>query len=177
MAELHYPTLLTDGVVRLRPWADGDVTCVEQAATDPRILEVASVPAHSTRAACLAFIRRQHERLTSGKAVSLAVADAGTDEALGLVILASREQPGVAGLGYWIVPGARRRGLARRAVGLMATWGLTGFARVEAWVEPANTTSQRVLAGNGFAREGLLRSFLVIGGHRADVFVYSRISG
>jgi RimJ/RimL family protein N-acetyltransferase len=109
----------------------------------------------------------------------MAIADQETGEALGLVILTRRPQAGVAGLGYWVVPPARRRGLAGRAVGLMTGWGLSvaGFARAEAWVEPDNVASQRVLESNGFAREGLLRSFLVIGTRRADVLVYSRLGG
>lgn len=178
MAELHYPARLTDGVVNLRPWADGDLGCVEQAAQDPRIPEGTSVPADCTPDEGRAFIRRQHLRLTSGQGVSLAIANHDTDEALGLVILACRPQPGNAGIGYWVVPAARRRGLARRAVGLMTGWGLgaAGFARVEAWVEPGNTASQRALESNGYAREGLLRSFLVLGTRRADVLVYSRLS-
>lgn len=175
MADLHYPTDLADGVVRLRPWADGDVACVEQAARDPRIPDSTSVPARYTRAEGLAFVARQHERLASGQGVSVAIADHDTDEALGLVILQPRPQPGVAGLGYWIVPSARQRGLASRAVGLMTGWGLGDFARVEAWVEPDNAASQRVLESNGFEREGLLRSFLVLGTRRADVLVYSRL--
>jgi len=177
MPELHYPARLTDEVVRLRPWHDGDVPCVEQAAGDPRITEATTVPSPYTPAEGLEFIRRQHERLTSGQGVSLAIADHATDEARGFVILQRRPQRGVAGLGYWTVPAARRRGLARRAISLMTEWGLgtAGFARVEAWVEPDNSASRRALEANGFEREGLLRSFLVLGARRADVLVYSRL--
>jgi RimJ/RimL family protein N-acetyltransferase len=57
----------------------------------------------------------------------------------------------------------------------MTEWGLGTFARVEAWVEPDNTASRRVLAANGFEREGLLRGFLSFATRRADVFVYSRL--
>lgn len=123
MADLAYPGDLTDGTVRLRPWAPGDLACVEQAATDPRIPENTSVPARYTPAEGLAFIHRQHRRLTSGQGVSLAIASHDSGEALGLVILQPRPQPGVAGLGYWVLPAARRRGLASRAVGLMTGWG------------------------------------------------------
>lgn len=179
MPDLHYPTSLADGVIRLRPWADGDLPCVEQAAQDSRIPDGTSVPAPYSPTAGLAYIRRQHQRLTEGQGVAMAIADHGTDEALGFACLLLRPQPGVAGLGYWIVPKARRRGLAGRAAGLLTGWGLgsAGLARVEAWVEPDNTASQRVLTANGFEREGLLRSFLVLGTRRADVYVYSRLAG
>jgi RimJ/RimL family protein N-acetyltransferase len=175
MPDLAYPDELTDGTVRLRPWTPDDLACVEQAATDPRIPESTTVPATYSPGEGLAFVQRQHRRLTSGQGVSLAIASDDTGEALGLVILLARPQPGVAGLGYWVVPAARQRGLARRAVGLMTEWGLETFARIEAWVEPDNDASQHVLAANGFQHEGLLRSFLVIGSRRADVRVYSRI--
>ncbi|WP_106582161.1 GNAT family N-acetyltransferase [Murinocardiopsis flavida] len=177
MAEPSYPEPPTDGAVRLRSWRDDDVPCVEQASRDPRIPEATTVPARYTAAEALAFIRRQHGRLATGEGISFAIAAHSTDEALGLVILSRRPQAGVAGIGYWVVPKARRRGLATRAVGIASGWGLDagGFARVEAWVEPDNRASQRVLEANGFAREGLLRSFLVLGARRADVLVYSRI--
>ncbi len=172
---LAYPDDLTDGTVRLRPWTSDDLACVERASSDPRIVEATTVPGRYTPEEGLAFVHRQRERLTSGHGVSLAIADHGTDEARGLVILQLRPQPGVAGLGYWVAPSARRHGLARRAVRLMTEWGLGTFARIEAWVEPDNEASQRVLEANGFQGEGLLRSFLVLGSRRADMLVYSRI--
>ncbi|MFI7676644.1 GNAT family N-acetyltransferase [Actinophytocola sp. NPDC049390] len=173
--DLACPGDLPDGTVRLRPWTPDDVACVEEAATDRRIVEATTVPGQYTPAEGLAFIHRQHGRLVSGQGVSLAIADHRTGEARGLVILQLRPQPGVAGLGYGLVPSARRHGLARRAVGLMTEWGLGTFARIEAWVEPDNEASQRVLAANGFQQEGLLRSFLAFGSRRADVLVYARI--
>jgi RimJ/RimL family protein N-acetyltransferase len=177
MPEPHYPTRLADGVVRLRPWAVGDLTCVERAAADRRITEATTVPADYTREAGLAFVARQHERLASGQGIALAIADHATDQALGYIGLMARPQPGVAGIGYWLVPDARGRGHARRAIGLLTAWALDTFARVEAWVEPDNTASQRALAANGFEREGLLRSFLVLGTRRAEIVVFSRLRG
>ena len=82
------------------------------------------------------------------------------------------------GLGYWVVPAARQRGLARRAAALAGDWaiGVGGFARCEAWVEPHNTASQSVLEAAGFDLEGRLRSFLVIGETRSDALVYARVA-
>jgi len=47
---------------------------------------------------------------------------------------------------------------------------------VEAWVEPCNAASLRVLTRAGFVREGVLRSFLHVGGRRSDAVVYSRVA-
>lgn len=74
MTELSYPSGLHDGTVRLRPWAESDVLCVERASTDPEIPHGTSVPARYTPQEGLAFIGRQHARLTDGEGVSLAIA-------------------------------------------------------------------------------------------------------
>jgi RimJ/RimL family protein N-acetyltransferase len=178
MTDLTYPAPLDDGVVGVRPWRDTDLACVEQASEDPGIPQGTTVPAHYTPEAGLAYIARQHARLTSGQGVSLAVVDQHDDHAVGHINLMLRPQQGVAGIGYWIVPSARRRGIASRAISLITTWGLSAgnFARIEAWVEPDNVASQRVLEINGYVLEGTLRSFLAFGTRRADVLVYSRIT-
>ncbi|MEU6152732.1 GNAT family protein [Actinosynnema sp. NPDC047251] len=178
MTDLASPDPLDDGVVRVRPWRDTDLSCVEQASRDPRIPQGTTVPARYTLEAGLAYIARQHARRTSGEGVSMAIAEQHTDQAVGHVNLMLRPQDGVAGIGYWIVPAARRRGIASRAIALTTAWGLNvgGFARVEAWVEPDNHGSRRVLEINGYLLEGRLRSFLTFGTRRADVLVYSRLA-
>lgn len=175
--EFSYPDpTLTDGVVRLRPWDDGDLDCVREAGTDPGIPRGTTVPALFSLEEGLAFIRRQQQRIGRGEGVSLAIADASTDNASGAVYLGSRPQSGVMGLGYWVIPSARGRGFGVRAVRLAVTWALrgAGMARVEAWVEPDNVASQRLMAAAGFTREGVLRSFLSFQGERADAVVFSR---
>jgi len=174
---LSYPEPdLSDGVVRLRRWKDGDFECVREASSDSRIPEGTTVPAVFTAELAQAFIERQQGRVEAGDGVSLAVADLNTGSALGLAVLLVRPQPGVVGIGYWIVPLARGRGLATCATRLLSEWALAeaGVARVEAWVEPENVASQRVLTAAGFMREGLLRSFLSYPSRRADAVVFAR---
>jgi ribosomal-protein-alanine N-acetyltransferase len=176
---LAYPDPdLTDGMVRLRRWAERDLACVKAAAEDVRIPAGTTVPAVFSPEAGRAFVRRQWSRAERGEGISLAIAGAGTDEALGLAWLPVRAQPGVAGLGYWVIPSARGRGVATRAIRLLSSWALGdgGFARVEAWVEPGNEPSLRALASAGFVREGVLRSFLADGDRRADAVVLARIT-
>jgi RimJ/RimL family protein N-acetyltransferase len=175
--DLVYPDpTLSDGVVTLRPWDESDLDCVEEAATDPRIPAGTTVPAVFSAEDGLAFIRRQRQRISRGDGVSLAVVDASSDRSCGLVWLAVRPQPRVRGLGYWMVPSARGRGWATRAVRLAVEWALEDqrVARVEAWVEPENLPSQRLLATAGFVREGVLRSFLEVDGDPVDAVVFSR---
>ena len=128
----------------------------------------------------MTFIHRQWGRLDSGEGISLALADAATSEAMGLIVLMLHpRRPGVAEAGYWVVPRARGRGLATRAIRLASAWALgdVGLARVEALVEPENAASQRALLAAGFRAEGTLRSFLLSNDRRrADAMVFSRIT-
>lgn len=68
-----------------------------------------------------------------------------------------------------------QRGLATRAVRLLVHWALTDpeVARVEAFAEPWNVASQRVLERVGFTRKGLLRSYLCFPERRGDALIYS----
>jgi [ribosomal protein S5]-alanine N-acetyltransferase len=172
---------MTDGVALLRKWTEADLGCVREAATDQRIPEWTTVPAAFTEAAGMAFIRRQWGRLDSGEGVSLALADAASSEAVGLIAaMLHPRRADVAEIGYWVIPRARGRGLATRAIRLASAWALSeaGLARVEALVEPENAASQRALLAAGFRPEGVLRSFLTSNeGRRADAVVFSRIAG
>ncbi len=175
---LPYPEpVLADNVVRLRRWDAGDIGCVREASADKAIPEGTTVPAVFTEEAGLAFVARQLARAESGEGLSLAIADAVSGRARGLVWLGVRSQPGVIGIGYWVVPAARGRGLARRAVHLATRWALLqDVVRVEAWVEPDNEHSQHVLRAAGFRSEGVLRSFLAFETRRADAVVFSCVA-
>lgn len=176
--ELHDPDPdLTDGVITLRPWCLEDLPSVADASRDPRIPEGTTVPVPFTDEAGREFIERQQRRTRHWQGWSLAITD-GAGPALGAAVLLLRPQAGVAGLGYWLLPAARGRGYAIRAARLLSDWGLgaCGLARVEAWVEPDNAASIRVVEAVGFEHEGLLRSFLPLGTRRADVLVFSRLA-
>jgi [ribosomal protein S5]-alanine N-acetyltransferase len=173
---LAYPDPpLADGAIVLRRWAESDLGCVEEASRDPEIPEGTSVPARFTPAEGLAWIERQWGRRENGEGLSLAIAAAGSDEALGNINLLFRQQPGTAAIGYWLVERVRGRGLGSRAVALLSRWALThaGLERVEALVLPDNAASQRVLEKAGFRREGHLRSYLVFATRRNDALIYS----
>jgi RimJ/RimL family protein N-acetyltransferase len=173
---LAYPDPpLTDGTVVLRRWEEDDLGCVEEGSRDPEIPQGTTVPATFTPAEGRAWIERQWGRLQKGEGLSLAIAEARSGEALGNINLLFRQQPGAAAIGYWLVERVRGCGLGSRAVALLAHWALadTPLERVEALVLQDNFASQRVLEKAGFRREGLLRSYLVIGDGRADALIYS----
>ncbi len=172
MSRLDYPDPdLADDLVRLRRWRLSDLGCVEEASLDPRIPEGTSVPARYTEADGCAWIERQLSRQPEGRGLSLAIADTASNQAVGLIVLMHRRMPGTAGVGYWLIPRARRAGRSTRAIGLLSRWALTdaGLARVEALVETDNEPSLRALRRCGFVTEGILRSHLYLAGRHRDV--------
>lgn len=176
--EMRYPEpeLVADAL-RLRAWNDDDLECVRHASHDPRILDGSTVPSPFTTQEGLAFIARQRSRADNGEGLSFAIANAATGAAAGLLWLGVRPQPGVLGIGYWLIGAARGRGLASCAVRLATEWALEhdDIARVEAWVAPTNIASQRLLEATGYVREGVLRAFLTTSAGRTDAVVFSRV--
>jgi RimJ/RimL family protein N-acetyltransferase len=173
---LFYPAPpLADGVVLLRRWELADLPTVAEASADGDAVEGTTLPSAYTDAEGREWIERQWSRLESGEGLSLALEADG--RAAGAIVLVHRDPESV-GIGYWLVRSARGRGLAGRAVRLLAPWALreAGMRRVEALVEPGNEASIRTVLGAGFAREGLLRSHARIGARRADVIVFSLVA-
>jgi len=79
-----------------------------------------------------------------------------------------------ADLGYWVAPGARRRGVATRAIGLAVghAFGCLGLHRIHATVDIDNRASWRALENNGFRRVGIIRGFAMVGGRWRDHHLY-----
>jgi RimJ/RimL family protein N-acetyltransferase len=85
---------------------------------------------------------------------------------------------GQAEIGYWLLHGARGRGIATRTARFLAEHGFSlGLERIEARVFVGNEPSERVLERAGFTREGVLRSLPRRWGGRADMVVYSLLPG
>lgn len=171
---LPYPNL-GDGVIALRRWSPADLDCLRQASRDAFIVERMSLPAKIDAESGLAFIHEHLGMQPEGLGLSLAIER--EEQAVGLVGLVIREDPYIAGIGYWIIPQARGQGLAARAVRLLADWSLGPgrLQRVEALVDPENYASQRVARAAGFREEGVLRDCLQLGDHRGDAVVFSRV--
>ena len=82
---------------------------------------------------------------------------------------------GVASVGYWLAAAARGRGLATRAVRLLARWAFDELRveRLELYTDPVNVGSQRVAERAGFTREGVVRAHLRTPEGRRDSVMFS----
>lgn len=166
---------LSGRAVALRAFRARDIDVVLEAAYDPVIPLITSIPASADREQALAYIARQHDRLRERAGYSFAIAD-HSDTAVGQIGLWLRDMStGRASIGYWVAPSARGRGVAAEALGVLVEWARTlpGLDRVELYVEPWNQASWRTAERVGLKREGLLREWQVIDGTPRDMFIYA----
>jgi len=171
---------LTAGPFRLRPFVMADLHVVREAAKDPHIPLITTVPAAFTDAEGRRFIERQWDRARRGSGYSFAITDAATGRAVGQIGLwLDNIGAGRASIGYWVVASARGRGAASHALQTLSFWalGVLRIPRLELYAEPWNEASIRTAERAGFQREGLLRSWQEVGGERKDMFMYSLLPG
>jgi ribosomal-protein-alanine N-acetyltransferase len=145
----------TDGVLVLRPWAPADAGALAAAWADADIAHWTAVPTDRSETAAAAWIAGWDERRRRGLSLDLVVA-AVTDEAtvLGEVGAAFVTRPPQ--VGWWLLPGARGRGLATRAVRLFCDRLFAAGAATElvADIDPGNPASRAVAIGAGFTPTG-----------------------
>ncbi len=168
------PELVSDAV-RIRKWSFADLDCIEAAGRDPEIPKGTTVPAEFTPAEGRAFVERQWSRNDDGQALALAVAESGSNAAVGHIYLGLTRVDRQCRLGYWLVPDARSRGIGTSAIRLISQWVLTDtdVFRLVAEVHPDNVASRRLLETCGFTLEGTLRSWLWIDEQPHDALQYS----
>jgi RimJ/RimL family protein N-acetyltransferase len=104
------------------------------------------------------------------------VVDPRGGELLGAVGLAYVEwEDEKAEIGYWVAASARGRGVALRAVRLLARWAFAdlGLFRLEILADVENPASIAVARACGFSEEGVLRGNTLIRGRRGDSLIFS----
>jgi RimJ/RimL family protein N-acetyltransferase len=145
---------LGDGVVVVRLRRVADLDAIAAASHDPetrRWLEDTPMDAEARRAS----MRRVEAAWRSGEAAPLVIADAGTDEPVGIINLQFRNDA-PATVAYSVFPGHRGRGIAPRAVQLLADWAFRDLrlTRLLLEADEANAASIRVAEKCGFRRIG-----------------------
>jgi len=109
---------LTDGAVTLLVWQPDDAPAVLAACQDPLIARFIPIPQPYTEADSQTFVEIRRRDWETEDERSFAIVDAATGELLGSM---ARHGPFAhrATLGYWLVPQARGRGAATRALRLI----------------------------------------------------------
>lgn len=148
---------LRSGDLLLRPWSLGDVPMIQAASADPYIPTITTIPESGDELECRAYVERQWERASSGRGYSFALCAGDPPVAVGQIGLWPREDH--ASIGYWLVPEARGRGLASRALKLVVDWAFdSGIRWLELFAEPWNEASLATARRCGFTEQGVIRA-------------------
>jgi RimJ/RimL family protein N-acetyltransferase len=172
-------TPLGDGAIVLRDWTDGDATAIVAACSDPELARwLDQVPQPYTERDAREYLASTRRGWREATISSFAIADGRTGETLGSISIHWLDhEHGVGEVGYWVQRDARGRGVATRAVLLIARWAIRdcGLRRLQLRADIANAASQRVAEKAGFKREGVLRSvrYSERQGRRVDFAVFS----
>jgi len=170
--------LLTLNTTRLhlRPLTAADAEALFRMHADPQVMRYWSTPPWAGIEQAEAMIDTDREALPAGRHLRLALTLRGGDDALvGTCSLFSfHETSRRAEIGYVLARQVWGRGLMHEAL-----TALVGFAfealnlnRLEADIDPRNTTSAKSLARLGFAQEGFLRERWIVGEEVSDTALF-----
>ncbi|MBL8930410.1 MAG: GNAT family N-acetyltransferase [Kineosporiaceae bacterium] len=168
------PRLAGHGVL-LRPWAPTDAPALVAAYADPDIQRWHCRSLDDGEAPQL--IDEWRQAWAAGTGASWAVVDPGGG-LLGRVGLREVDLAGgLAELAYWVLPTARRRGVAVAAVRTLSRWAFdqVGLQRLELVHSTANQASCGVAGAAGFPFEGTLRGCVEHTDGWHDMHLHARI--
>jgi ribosomal-protein-alanine N-acetyltransferase len=166
---------LQGGGIRIRAFRDADAEAFAAATHDPEIVAHSGLPRSHTPDSARELLHRLN---AAEDFVQLAIADAHSDALLGTVILFNvARHEARCEVGFWLTPGARGRGVATAAVGLICGWAIRewGIERFDAHSDVDNPGAHAVLERNGFKREGVLRGWGARGADRVDAVHFGRL--
>jgi RimJ/RimL family protein N-acetyltransferase len=170
---------LCDGPTVLRPWRDSDLPQLVIACQDPEISRWTRVPLRYGESDARRYLQHRYDMAFGGLAAPFAIVRAPDEELLGSVTLTRIVwEHQRAEVGYWLAKDARGQGHATRAVRLVCAWGFEqlGIERIALLAAIDNDRSKRVAERSGFAREGVLRSYMRHLNERRDMVAYSLLA-
>jgi RimJ/RimL family protein N-acetyltransferase len=171
------PVLRSAAGLTLRPWRPGDVPAVVAAYADPDIQRWNLQSLDEAEAASWIAQWPQHWQAETDACWAVT---SGTGEILGRVAVRTISlADGFGQVTYWVLPGARGRGVAAQATAEVARWALddVGLHRLELVHSLANPASCRVAEKAGFAVEGVLREGMLHQDGWHDMHLHARTAG
>jgi RimJ/RimL family protein N-acetyltransferase len=160
---------LSDGVVTLRPPDERDLTAIDLGIHDPDVVRWFGQP----DASATEVLELNRRRWADGSP-TVAICELDGSCVGHVWVNVSTDDQKTGSVGYWLLPEARGRGLATRAVRLISDWALhdLGMTRLRLFTEPANEQSQRVAQRSGFRRIGVLAGHGEVDGRTIDHVLY-----
>ena len=162
------PVTLEGRGVRLRALREADLDRVVEACSDPVARHwLAGLPEDYSLEHARDYLRRSRENAALGRGLYWAIADAGSDQLLGVVAVMdlAGEDTTAGEVGYWLHPAARGRGVMKEAVRLAVRHafvpredGGLGRRRLVLGAAAGNEASAAIARGAGFVEVGRHRA-------------------
>lgn len=158
----------------LRPWRADDVGALLDAVRDPEVALQLGVTADDPGAVRAVLDARSALRGPRSYAFAIELDGIAVGE-LGMSSVEPRHR--TARISYWLIPQARGRGLATRALASVAAWAFADLDlyRLALGHRVNNPVSGAVARRAGFVEEGIERARLEYDGVRHDVRTHARL--
>lgn len=176
LAAIAQPSIAAAGGLLLRPWAATDAAVFLAAYRDPEIRHWHTRQPASEEQVHEWFDRYRREWAQETGAHWAVTRGGGA--VLGRIAMRGLDlDDGVANCAYWVLPAARRAGVASGALAALSRWafGEAGFHRLALDHSTRNEASCRVATRAGFRWEGTKRSDAVHSDGRHDMHLHARI--
>jgi RimJ/RimL family protein N-acetyltransferase len=148
---------LSDGTLALRPLCAADADAVFEELANDEARRWAFDRSEPNKAASASKAAAAPLRWLVGPVADLVMVDEASGATAGTIQLRSSGPPGVAGIGYGVLPAFRGRGYTSRALRLLAAWAFehAELARLELGAKAGNVASQKAAFAGGFEPDGV----------------------
>jgi RimJ/RimL family protein N-acetyltransferase len=167
--------VITTDWLTLRPFTSEDIPWVYEVSLDPALQQFVELPAPYRLEHAAFFVEQLAiSGWDSGQRVEFLAEESETGTRLGRVGLGLGAN-GIAEIGFWVDPRARKRAVATDSVRAICQWAFATLnVEIIEWrCEVGNTASRRVAERAGFLIEATLRKRLFHRGTRVDAWVGS----
>jgi len=172
---MHLP-VLSSGELVLRPIEDKDTAALFSHFSDDAVTKYMDIDSFTNISEATQIIRFFHQSLEKEEGMRWAITLAGKDELIGTCGYHKISKIHFkAEIGYDLRPSYWGKGIMKEAVSVMLDYGYEDlqFNRIEAFVDPDNLASSKLLTRLGFRYEGFLRDAFFEKGKFVNAELYS----
>lgn len=172
---MEIPTLTT-GSISLRSIDEKDIAALFRLFSDEKVVRFMDIERFANVSEAAQLVSFFRDKLAGGQGMRWAVTLNGLDELIGTCGFHHINRTHYKmELGYDLLPAYWGKGIMTNSIHRLLQYGFEALHmnRIEAFVDPANTVSAKLLERLGFEKEGKVRQAFFQKGRFVDAFIYS----